>query len=181
MKTTLNKIREHNPCTLSWKKLLSGLGKTKADDEPLDLLTILDINGLDDTLWCLRAVDGYEKEKRLLAVEFARQVQYLMTNPRSVQAIDVAEAYANGQATEEELADARTAAYDVYYAAYSDATYYSTRAAYNTTCNSAYFAAYYASWHARSVAHAHNIACVYSKNILREQEEELRRVLEQHH
>lgn len=31
MNTTLNKLREHDPCTDGWKKLLEYLGKTKAD------------------------------------------------------------------------------------------------------------------------------------------------------
>ena len=53
--TTLNEIREHSPCRGGWEKLLSHLGKTKADDEPMHLLTILESNGLDDALWCLRA------------------------------------------------------------------------------------------------------------------------------
>ena len=51
--TTLNRIRAASPCGDGWTKLLAGLGKTAADDEPLDLLTILDINGLDDALWVL--------------------------------------------------------------------------------------------------------------------------------
>ena len=33
--TTLNKIREHEPCADGWKKLLTHLNKTEADDEPL--------------------------------------------------------------------------------------------------------------------------------------------------
>lgn len=33
--TTLNRIRAHGPCTDSWNKLLRGLGKPRADDEPL--------------------------------------------------------------------------------------------------------------------------------------------------
>jgi len=37
--------------------LLSGLGKTQADDETLPLTRILEINGLDDALWALRCVD----------------------------------------------------------------------------------------------------------------------------
>jgi hypothetical protein len=53
--TTLNEIREHSPCHDGWAKLLAHLGKTKADDEPLHLLTILESNGFDDALWCLRA------------------------------------------------------------------------------------------------------------------------------
>jgi hypothetical protein len=53
--TTLNEIREKSPCEEGWSKLLKHLGKNKADDEPLHLLTILESNGLDDALWCLRA------------------------------------------------------------------------------------------------------------------------------
>ena len=111
MKTTLNKIRKHAPCTDGWTKLLKNLGKTKADDEPLAITTILDSNGLDDALWCLRAVDGHQREVRLYAVDCARSVQYLMTDPRSIAAIDVAERYADGLATDSELDATRDAAW----------------------------------------------------------------------
>jgi len=74
MKTTLNKIRSHSPCRSGWTTLLNNLCKTKADDEPLAITTILDSNGLDDALWCLRAVDGYQREMRLYAVDCARAV-----------------------------------------------------------------------------------------------------------
>ena len=112
MKTTLNAIRAHSPCTTGWEKLLNNLGKTKADDEPLALTTILESNGLDDALWCLRAVDGHEREMRLLAVECARSVQHLMTDKRSLNALDVAKKFANGLATQAELGAARVAARD---------------------------------------------------------------------
>ena len=112
MKTTLNKIRAHSPCHSGWEKLLRNLGKTKADDEPLALTTILESNGFDDALWCLRAVDGHEREMRLFAVECARGVQHLMTDKRSLDALDVAERFANGLATQAELAAARAAAWD---------------------------------------------------------------------
>lgn len=108
--TTLNRIREHGPCTNGWRKLLAHLGKTQADNEPVSLRTILESNGLDDALWCLRAVDGYRKEMRLYAVWCARQVQHLLTDPRSLAALDVAERYAHGQATDDELFEARVAA-----------------------------------------------------------------------
>ena len=111
MKTTLNKIRAHSPCENGWKKLLSYLGKTKADDEPLAITTILDSNGLDDALWCLRAVEGHDREIRLYAVWCARQVQHLTTDKRSLDALDVAERFANGQATKNELVVAWDAAY----------------------------------------------------------------------
>ena len=100
MKTTLRRIKEHDPCSEGWAKLLKHLNKTEADDEELSLLTILESNGREDTIWALRCVDGYDREFRLYAVWCARQVQHLMTDPRSTDAVDVAERYANGEATE---------------------------------------------------------------------------------
>ena len=111
MKTTLNAIRDHHPCADGWKKLLANLGKTAADDDPLSLITILDSNGIDDALWCLRAVYDHDKEIRLFAVWCARQVQHLMTDQRAVAALDVAERFANGDATKEELDAAEAAAW----------------------------------------------------------------------
>ncbi len=110
--TTLNKIRAHGPCVSGWEKLLRHLGKIQADDEPVSMLTILNSNGLDDALWCLRAIDSHQREMRLYAVWCARQVQHLMTDPRSVTALNVAERHANGEATDGELAVAGAAARD---------------------------------------------------------------------
>ena len=110
MNTTLNLIRADGLCAPGWAKLLAHLGKTKADDEPLSIVTILDTNGLHDALWCLRAVKGHDREIRLYAVWCARQVQHLMTDPRSLAALDAAERHATGDATDAELAAARDAA-----------------------------------------------------------------------
>jgi len=85
MKTTLNKIRSHYPCADGWEKLLNSLGKTKADDEPLDLLVILVSNGLDDALWCLRAVEGHDDRIRQLACDFALEVADLWDMPALVR------------------------------------------------------------------------------------------------
>lgn len=112
MRTTLNKIRTHSPCQSGWTKLLKHLGKTEADDEPLSFKTILESNGLDDALWCTRSAPEYNKEWGLYAVWCARQVQHLMVDPRSIDALDVAERYANGLATDDELAVAWDAAWD---------------------------------------------------------------------
>ena len=51
-----------------------------------------------------------DKTLRLFAVWCARQVQHLMTDHRSIAALDVAERYANGEATREELDAALSAA-----------------------------------------------------------------------
>jgi hypothetical protein len=119
--TTLNKIREHEPCIKGWKKLLAHLGKTEADDEPLPFAIILESNGLDDALWCCRAAPEYDKEWRLFAVCCARQVQHLMKDSRSLNALDVAERFANGLATEDELKAAWDAAGDAAWDAAGDA------------------------------------------------------------
>ena len=103
MNTTLNKIRNHAPCADGWRKLLKGLNKAAADDEPLALTTILALNGLDDALWALRTADC-DRESRMLAVAYARQVQHLMTDPRSVGG------YAKDAAEAESFADAASAA-----------------------------------------------------------------------
>jgi hypothetical protein len=176
MKTTLNNIRKHLPCSNGWTKLLKSLNKTTGDDEPLELSYILESNGLDDVIWCLRAVEGIDKECRLYAVFCARQVQHLNDDPRVSNAIDVAERFANGEATVEELLAARSAAYNAAYAAARSAVHAAARsavhaAAYNAAYaaarsavhaaayNAAYAAAYAA---ARSAVHAAAYAAAYA-------------------
>ena len=166
MKTTLNEIRKHHPCQDGWEKLLRHLNKTKPDDKPLPLLTILESNGLDDTLWCLRAVEGFDREKRLLAIAFAREVEHLMPDAAK-SALDVAERFANGLATVEELAQAYAAARSAAYADYdADAAhaarsaarsaYAATRSASRSPYAAAYAdaAAYAAAWAEAAAAYA---------------------------
>ena len=162
MKTTLNKIREHSPCADGWEKLLSYLGKTKADDEEISILTILDSNGLQDAIWCLRAVEGYDREIRLYAVWCARQVQHLMADQRSLDALDVAERYANGEATDAELAAARDAVLDAVRAA---------------ACAAAESSATLAAWYAAAAASA--AAEDAWGEMRKRQETELRRICEE--
>ena len=110
MYTTLNKIKSHDPCAGGWRTLLTALGKTKADDDPVSMAFILQSNGFEDAVWTFKCLAGADREIRLFAVDCARQVQHLMTDPRSLAALDVAERFANGLATSEELDAARDAA-----------------------------------------------------------------------
>ena len=125
MTTTLRKIRAADPCGMrledgqrGYLKLKFHLGKGYGDDDtPIDIATIIDSNGLDYALWCLRAVDGHAREMRLYAYWCARQVPSLMGDPRSVAAPDVAERNANGAASNDELAAARAAGAEAAWAA----------------------------------------------------------------
>jgi hypothetical protein len=81
-----------------------------------------------------------DKELRLFAVFCARQVQHLMTDPRSIEAIDVAEKYAQDKASDDELATAGNAAYEAAQAA--DAAAYEAAQAADAAAYAAYAAAY---------------------------------------
>ena len=65
-----------------------------------------------------------DKTLRLFAVWCCRQIQHLMTDPRSIAAVDAAEQFANGLISKEQLKAAASAA-DAAYAAYAaaDAAY----------------------------------------------------------
>lgn len=147
---TMADIYAQRPCTDGWQKLRKFTGLS-ADDAttPVTLLTILESNGLDDALWCLRAVKGRDREIRLYAVWCARQVQHLMIDPRSVAALDVAERYAHGKATAGELAAARAVAGAAARAAAGDAAWDAARdASWASARAAAWATAWDASWDA---------------------------------
>ena len=93
-----------------------------AHKDPIPLILIVESNGLDDALWALRCVHDCDRDARLFAVWCARQVQHQMTDARSTAALDVAENFANGRASNDELAAARAAAREAAWeAAWDDA------------------------------------------------------------
>jgi hypothetical protein len=106
MKTTLRQIHGAYPCIQGYRQLLRHLGPNFGKDTPISLATVIDSNGIVDALWCLRAVMGYRREKRLFAVWCARQVQHLFKDERSLNSLGVAERYTQSTATKDELDDA---------------------------------------------------------------------------
>ena len=169
MQTTLNKIKEHSPCVDGWEKLLNYLGKTQSDDEVLELRTILESNGTDDTIWAFRAVDGKDKEIRLFSADCAELVlpiyekQYPDDN-RPRLAIQAAIDYANGLITYEELYAARDAAKDA-----GDAAWDAARIAANAAAAwAAWDAARGAVWAARGASDAAWDAARIAANAARE-------------
>ena len=113
--TTLNAIRAHSPCKPSWEKLLAGLGKTKADDEPLPLLQILDILNLDDVLLVLQITKCDDRLSRHFGAWCAEQVLHLFETamPGDMRPRQAIECTRNDIATQEDRAaawdDARAA------------------------------------------------------------------------
>ena len=132
---TLKSLREARACHEGYNKVVRALQDRPftADDahretyirfahkEPIPIVDILKSNGLDDALWALRCVKGHDRDLRLYAVWCARQVEHLMKDQRSRNALDVAERHANGLATDEELDAAWAAARDAAQEAARDA------------------------------------------------------------
>jgi hypothetical protein len=127
--TTLNNIAKCSPCSSGFKRGLVAANKKIPDDERISYESIIDAVGLTDALWCCRVEPQHDKEWRRFAVWCARQVQHLMNDQRCIDALDVAEAHANGCATDSELAAARAAAWDAARAAAWDAAWAAARAA----------------------------------------------------
>ena len=150
--TTFAKLHAASACVDRYKHLAKALGGiTKyGRNKPITLLQILDANGLNDALWALCACDDSDKFARLLACDFAKHVLPIFEreypdDKRPREAIAVARRYANGQATDNELAVARAAAWDAVGAAVGAAAWAAAWAA-------AGAAAWAAAWDAAGAA-----------------------------
>jgi hypothetical protein len=120
-----------------------------------------------------------DKQLRIFAVRCARRVQHLMTDPRSVAALDVAERHANGQATDEELKvawDAANAAWAAANAAW-DAARTAVRAAAldaaGAAASSARDAAWYAAWATARPADAARAAGAAARDVERVEQQKI--------
>ena len=131
IKITFQQIFDRDPCVEGWAKLLLNKGiidQLTHDDwvdddyvdmdgvilptEPFPLADILDTNNLDDTLWCLRCLPEHDSLWRKYTVWCAYQVEHLMQDDRSKEALRVAWDYAEGEATLSQLNAASDAASD---------------------------------------------------------------------
>ena len=123
--TTFKRLRKAGACEHRYKFLRQAL-KGVEDTEPINLLTILETNGLDDALWALRATtENSDKVARLMAADFAEEVLPLWRkysqNKDPELAIQAARDFANGLITHEEMAAAGDAAWDARAAAWAAA------------------------------------------------------------
>src|ERR1039457_6561526 len=123
--TTFNKLREADACTSGYKKLAAHLGGIMkyGKDTPINLLTILESNGINDALWCLRATEqNCDRVSRLMAADFAESVLHIFekkcpNDNRPRLAIKAARDFANGLIDDAALAAAWAAARDAAWAA----------------------------------------------------------------
>ena len=125
---TLADLRKNGACIGGYNKVVRAIqGKPFSDDDGkretyirfphkdlISIVSILASNGIEDAIWALCCIEnaGRDRDIRLFAVWCARQVEHLMTDQRSKDALDVAERHANGLATDGELAAAWAAAWD---------------------------------------------------------------------
>ena len=153
--TTLAAIRAASPCESGWKKLLAALGKTKADSEPLDLLTVLNSNGLDDALWVMSFAMPDARLARHFQAWCAEQVLHIFeaVRPDDRRVRDQIEMLRRDDATKAERASARDAAWDAAEAAWDAAARDAAWAAADATARAAAWAAAdAAAWAAADVA-----------------------------
>jgi hypothetical protein len=130
--TTLNRIRQAEPCHKGWTKLLTFLNKTSSDDEPLDLLTILESNGVQDCLWAFQCTDDNESIYMHMAADFAESVLHIFeadypNDNRPRLAIQAARDFADGKISAAAGDAAWDAARDAAWAAAGDAAWDAAR------------------------------------------------------
>lgn len=162
---TLAALRKAGACFEGYNKLVRSIqGETFSaedaarnsyihfkHDAEIPLVDVLNSNGIDDALWSLRCVSDADRDIRLFAVWCARQVEHLMQDQRSKDALNVAERFANGDASDEELAAAWAAARA---AAGAAARAAARAAAWDAVWDAAWAAAWDAAWAAARDAQA---------------------------
>ena len=107
---TLKEIREYFPCKSGWVKLNKTLGSDYGDTTPIAIKQIIDSNGLQDAIWCLKTKPEHLTLWKHFAIDCAETIKHLVKDERSLKALEVARNYLNGDAAIEELLKARSAA-----------------------------------------------------------------------
>jgi len=135
--TTLYRLRKFRACKDRYAHLVSKLGPEWGDQDEINLLDILEHNGIDDCLWAFRAAVKHpegDQVMRLMAADFAEAVLSIYekeypsdTRPR--KAIQAARDNANRKITVKNRAVAGAAARAASHAAARAATWAAAGAA----------------------------------------------------
>ena len=153
--TTLNLLRKAGACKDRYKHLVKALGgRNFAHDAPINLLTILAHNGVEDCLWALCATaEDCDKVARFMAADFAEAVLPIFErerpgDDRPRKSIAAARALARGEIGAAARDAAGTAAWDAAW----DAARTAARDAARTAAWAAAWAAGTAAWAAAKTA-----------------------------
>src|SRR6185369_15521232 len=136
--TTFKQLRENGACMKGYNKLVRAVQNkpfTEKDeqresyiiykhDKPINLLTILESNGVDDCLWSLRVVihNDVDKIARYCAMKCLNNFEQCYPNDmRPRKAIEACLQFANGEITQDELKSAAESAESAESAAWSAA------------------------------------------------------------
>ena len=139
---TLAQIKKYSPCAPGWSKVLKANGGYNADlNKPFPVSSILDSNGLDDTLWVLGCLPKYNVLWRKFAWWCAVQVKDYTNDDRVSRCLEVVKRYSEGLATDEELSAARSEAAEAAEAAAAAATWAAARSAARSAATAAQLAA----------------------------------------
>lgn len=164
MKTTLKKIKSHNPCKNGYHKLITALGTSNENTE-ISFGFILNNNGIRDAYWALRCWEY--RDYCLLLANVVESALYIFEtkypkDDRPRKAIEAIRKWYKGEITDYDLVKAANDAYSAanntckaacnvaYAAAYAT---YTTCA--NHTCVAAHVAHAYATAYATYAHNAH--------------------------
>jgi hypothetical protein len=148
--TTLKLLKNKDACSDGYQTLIDYLGKDYPEEKEINLLTILESNGIDHCLWAFRATTvDTSKQARLIAADCAESVLYIYQEKypddnRPELSIKAARDFANGLISSAPAYAASASAYAAASAAYTDSAYASDAAS----------AAAYASAYASDAAYA---------------------------
>jgi hypothetical protein len=164
--TTLNDILEFNPCDDGLKLFLSFVGCDYPKDKEINLLTILESNGISDFFWCFKTLKENKKEAfkilSLICKEIAESVLHIYENKypndlRPREALQALELFINDKITIHILLAAKNAAYAAAHTAYAAAYAAANAADVSYAAHTAYAAAYAAA-NAADVSYAAHTA-----------------------
>ena len=117
--TTFRRLRAAGACPGRYEFLRRALPREKYGDvDPIDLLTILETNGLDDALWAMGATaENCDTIARLMAADFAEEVlpiwrKFAPEDRRPELAIAAARDFAHGRINSAQLDAAGDAAWE---------------------------------------------------------------------
>ena len=172
---TLDQIKKHEPSYSMWEILTSIHGKDEdALHKPFPLSSILDSNGLEDTLWCFRCLPEYRDNFVEFTLFLIKHAERYTNDKRVPHCKDVIRKYLRGEVNTEELDTAVAEAYEAFNTVcwYIEGTTYDVEASYDaaeTSARAVYYAGKYIAgsdgaidYVARAIA---NAAAHYTKAI----------------